>query len=85
MQTPVSQYFTPLSLNQVFNHDRSELDSSLRLRQDPGYGRQVCRGMPFDFGAADQANAILLDSNEIRIPVGEVQATYVVFAHIVED
>ena len=48
MQTPVSQYFTPLSLNQVFNHDRSQLDSSLRLRQDPGYGSQVCRGMPFD-------------------------------------
>lgn len=85
MEIPASDQFTPLPLASAFNRDRSTLHSSLRLQTPDGFGPQTCRGIPFEFGAADRANVILLDSDEVRIPVNKIQATYLVFAHIVED
>ena len=47
--------------------------------------RQSFRGIPFELGAAGQANAILLDGNDVTIGVDDKLATYIIFAHIVED
>ncbi len=85
MEIPASDLFTPLPLAAAFNRDRAALDEPLRLQLAEGCGRQTCRGIPFEFGAARQANVILLDSEEVHIAVDDVRATYVVFAHIVED
>ena len=85
MRVPPSDLFDPLSLENVFNRERETLDDKLRLREIEVYGRQSFRGIPFEMGAAGQPNAILLDENEISIAVGERRATYLVFAHIVED
>ena len=85
MEIPASDQFSALPLASAFNRDRSALDESLRLQLPDEFGRQICRGIPFEFGAADQANVILLDADEVRIPVDKLQATYLVFAHIAED
>ncbi|MCY4071388.1 MAG: CehA/McbA family metallohydrolase [Chloroflexi bacterium] len=85
MEIPASDQFRPLPLGCAFNRDRSALDKSLRVQFPDEFGLQTCRGIPFEFGAAGQANVILLDSDEVRIPLDKVQATYLVFAHIVED
>ncbi len=85
MPSPASDRFTPLALDDIFNRDRAQLDDLLRLHQDDNFGAQVCRGIPFEFGARDQANVILLADEEVRIPTGPVSANYVIFAHIVED
>ena len=57
----------------------------MKLGEDDAYGARSYRGIPFAFGAADQANAILLDGGEARIPSGDLLASFLVFAHIVED
>ena len=85
MQIPASDQFTTLHLESVYNHDRSALDELLRLQLPNGYGSQSCRGIPFEFGAPDQANVILLNADAVHIPVDNLCATYLVFAHIVED
>ncbi|MDE2950436.1 MAG: CehA/McbA family metallohydrolase [Chloroflexota bacterium] len=85
MEIPASDRFTPLPLASAFNRDRSALDEPLRLQLPDGFGPQTCRGIPFEFGPPGEANVILLDSDAVRIPVDKLQATYIVFAHIVED
>ena len=85
MQIPASELFTPISLADRFNRDRAALDELLRVQLDDGFGRQTCRGIPFEFGAADQANVILLDDRAVCVSTGDLQATYLVFAHTVED
>ena len=84
MPAPPSDLFTALSLKTAYNCERATLDDRLKLRADDAYGNCAFRGIPFAFGAANQANAILLNGNAVGIPAG-VQASYVVFAHIVED
>ncbi len=85
MQIPASDLFTPLPLAGTFNRDRAALDELLRVQLDDGFGRQTCRGIPFEFGAADQPNVILLDDKAVCVSTGDLQATYLVFAHTVED
>ncbi len=85
MRLPPSDLFTPLSLDSVFNCERQTLDERLRLHDDAAFGQQTFRGIPFDLGAADQPNAILLDDAGVSIAAGNRQATYIVVAHIVED
>jgi len=85
MPAPPSDLFTPISLDAAFNCERAALDERLKLREDELYGAQCFRGIPFAFGAADQANALLLDGNEVSIATGALHASYLVFAHIVED
>ena len=85
MPAPPSDLFTPLSLDEAFNCDRAELDAGLSLGAEDAYGAQSYRGIPFRFGEAGQANAILLDGGEASIAMGDLQASYLVFAHIVED
>ena len=85
MQIPASNHFTPLELDDSFNCDRATLDDLLRLTDDDAFGDQNYRGIPFALGAANQANVILLHDEAIRISTAELQATYLVFTHIVED
>ena len=85
MPAPPSDLFTPIPLDEAFNCDRATLDERLKLREDEAFGAQSYRGIPFTFGKAGEANVILLDGGEVRVSVGAVGATYVVFAHIVED
>ena len=69
-----------------FNCDRAGLDDTLRLREDDAFGEQVYRGIPFALGnAAGEENVILLDGEDARIAVDGLRATYLIFAHIVED
>jgi len=85
MPAPPSDLFTPIPLDAAFNCERAALDERLKLREDELYGAQCFRGIPFAFGAADRANALLLDGNEVSIATGALHASYLVFAHIVED
>ncbi len=85
MPAPASDNFTPLPLSNHFNCVRDMLDESLRLRADDAFGQQSFRGIPFELGAADQANAILLDGNEVSVAAGDRRASYFIFAHIVEE
>ncbi len=85
MVAPPSDLFTPISLDKAFNCDRATLDERLKLRQDEAFGDQSYRGIPFNFGKAGQANAILLDGGEVSIATGDLRASYLVIAHIVED
>ena len=85
MIVPPSDLFTPLDLDDAYNCDRATLDGRLALDADDAFGAQSYRGIPFHFGEAGQANAILLDGGEVSIATGDLQASYLVFAHIVED
>ena len=85
MRLPTSDLFIPLSLDDSFNCERETLDERLRLRADDAFGQQSFRGIPFALGAPNEANAILLDGDEARVAAGDRRATYIVFAHIVED
>ncbi len=80
-----SDLFTPISLDAAFNCDRSTLDERLKLREEDAFGARSYRGIPFAFGSAGQANAILLDGGEVSIATSDLRASYLVFAHIVED
>ncbi len=85
MPAPASNLFTPLALDNAYNCDRTTLGAELKLRDDDAFGDCVFRGIPFRCGLRDQNNAILLSDNEVRIATDAFNATYLVFAHIVED
>jgi len=70
-----SDLFTPISLDAAFNCDRSTLDERLRLREEDAFGARSCRGIPFAFGLAGQANAILLDGGEVSIAKSDRRAS----------
>ena len=85
MRLPQSDLFAPLPLDSVFNCQRESLDEALRLNAVSAYGRQAFRGIPFELGAAGRANAILLDGDTVSIAAGGRLASYIIFAHIVEE
>ena len=85
MRIPTSPHFTPLSLDGSFNCRRESLDDALRLAHIEAFGSQVYRGIPFDFGGVGQLNGILLDGEAIRVSAGGIKATFIIFAHAVED
>ena len=85
MPAPASDLFTPINLDDSFNCDRATLDERLTRREDDAFGARSYRGIPFAFGAAGQPNAILLDGGEVRIATDSLRASYLIFAHIVED
>ena len=85
MHAPASDLFTPLALDHAYNCVRSTLSENLKLREDDAFGDCAFRGIPFRFGERNKANAVLLDGNEVRIAADALSATYVIFAHTVED
>lgn len=87
MQIPASPHFTPIDLATHYNLDRSALDQPLRPPPDIAqrFGETAFLGIPFRLGPANQRNVILLDQNPVTIDVGNVTATYLIFAHAVVD
>lgn len=87
MNIPPSDHFRPLSLADVFNINRQDLSAPLTPLADTtlAFGAQSFHGIPFELGAPDQANLILLDQDEVQIEVANIQANYIIFLHVVED
>jgi hypothetical protein len=91
VQIPPSRHFTPLSLAGYFNVDRQRLDGGLAVQGEgdwsarKAFGGQTYCGIPFQLGRAGEANAILLSGSEVRIEVGSMLTSYLVFLHAVED
>jgi hypothetical protein len=93
MRVSPSPHFTPVELSSVFNANRAALDGGLRpvggdvpdWSSEKAFGAQAYRGIPFALGERDRDNVVLLAGNEVRIDLGSMQATYVVFLHAVED
>ena len=86
MHIPPSENFTPVPLDQVFNADRAKLETALQLNQTETYfGAQSFQGIAFSLGTAGQPNVLLLDKEEVHIEVDNIQATYMLFLHAVED
>jgi hypothetical protein len=95
VQIPPSDLFTPVSLAASFNADRAEIDDGPGGRPVLGpdwsktaaFGAQAYHGIPFELGSQGQPNVVLLDRApaSVRIEVGPLRATYLVFLHCVED
>ena len=84
MDGPTSPHFTPVSLEAAFNVDRARLDRALEPVTDL-FGSQPLQGIPFDLGLAGRPNVALLDETAVEIGLGGARATFLVFAHAVED
>ena len=82
-----SPHFTPIDLRPAFNARRESLAGGLRAvnANDYGFGRQAFRGIPFELGAAGEANVILLDGAEVSLALGGLTARYLIFVHAAED
>ena len=85
MNIPPSEHFTPVSLAENYNVDRVQLDGFGGEDLGAMYGRQSILGMPFELGASGKPNGILLDNDAVRVDMGGVKASYVVFLHGVEN
>jgi len=87
MKIPASPHFTPLNLGGAFNIDWQVLSGTLLPPADKRLitGERAFRGIPFALGNEGQANAILLDKEEVRIDLAGQSASYIIFLHIVED
>ena len=86
MNIPASDSFVPVSLESVYNCQRSGLPDSLLCEGDPyPYGRHAFRGIPFEMGQAERANVLLLTDQPVTIELDDVKATYLLFLHVVED
>ena len=85
MNIPPSEHFTPVSLAKNYNVDRVQLDGFGGEDLGAMYGSQSILGMPFDLGVPGEPNGILLDGDAVRVDMGGVKASYVVFFHGVEN
>lgn len=84
MHIPASPHFSPVNLDAVYTHTRASLPASLRTPASLAqtFGDASFLGIPFQLGHMDRANVILLDEGPIEIPLGGVNATYVLFLHV---
>ena len=85
MNIPPSEHFTPVSLAENYNVDRVQLEGFGGEDLGAMYGSQSILGMPFDLGAPGEPNGILLDGDAVRVDMGGVKASYVLFLHGVEN
>jgi len=87
VRIPPSPHFEPINLRAVYNVHRADLAPELTPPERFGtcYGLEVIRGMPFDFGAADAPDVVLLDNSPVSIELHGRSASYLVFAHAVEN
>lgn len=87
MQIPSSDYFTPLPLASAYNQKRQALDSSFTLHNsdDWSFGKQSFHGIPFELGHQNKSNILLLNNDSITIDAGNISASYILFAHAVEN
>lgn len=84
MNVPASPHFTTISLRDHFNVDRASLPATLTSAH-PFFGLQSLQGIPFELGLPNTRNVLLLDREEVRLPVENIHATYLIFLHVVED
>ncbi len=86
MKIPPSDQFSTIDLTAHFNADRNDLDEALKMSSigDDYFGAQAFQAIPFALGAAGAANVVLLDEQEVALPVNQ-QATYVLFLHVAEQ
>jgi len=86
MNITPSGRFKALDLGAVFNCRRDSLPEALAPQGviPSTYGLQAFRGIPFDLGAADENNVILLDTEPVAVELAGVRVTYLVFGHVVE-
>ncbi len=87
MKSPVSPYFTPITLTNAFTVDHQTLTDGLRAPTGLGEltGQQSFCGMPFALGQPGEKNVILLENQEVHVDVDALTATYLIFLHAVED
>ncbi len=94
MRIPPSPRFRTISLAPVFNADRAKLGGGLGPKAggpfdwslSEAFGEAAFRGVPFALGQPGQANVLLLEgSEEVRLDIEPILATYLVFLHAVED
>ena len=89
MKTPPSSHFTPIDLGHTFNACRADLPDVLRTPEPfaDAYGDQIMHGMPFALGeeSSSEVDVLLLDSDEISIPVDGLRAGYLLFLHVAEN
>lgn len=86
MNIPPSPHFTTISLASATNQRRSQLPQSLGGPwSERGYGLQTILGIPFDFGPEANPNVILLADEPVELAIDGLQASYLLFVHVVED
>jgi hypothetical protein len=87
MNIPASDHFTPVSLSAVFNAHRAGLPAALRAPDSGlfGFGPQALLGLPFELGQPESPNVILLDQAPVAVELNGLQATYLIFLHVVGD
>lgn len=82
-----SPHFTPVDLTHVFNEKKEvlpdELSSQSFMRNM--FGSASFRGIPFALGPATEKNVVYLDSDPVLLPLNKINATYLVFLHVVEN
>ncbi len=87
MNIPSSAHFTPVPLGPVYNVNRGELPAELATPKPvaESFGETQFRGMPFDLGPESGNNVVLLGKDSVAIELDGWRATYLVFAHVVEN
>ena len=87
MKTPPSPYFSTVSLTDAFNLWRAELPDQLSVPVHGEHlvGEQTIRGIPFQFGAEEGENVVLLEREAVTIELGGRRAAWLVFVHAVRD
>ena len=87
MNIPPSARFTPVPLGGVYNVNRGELPAELATPKPAAesFGETQFRGIPFDLGIEAGNNVVLLHRDSVTIGLDGRRATYLVFAHAVEN
>jgi hypothetical protein len=86
VNVPPTEYVTPVDLAHHYSADRSGLPHPLRPPiHDELFGARVLRGMSFIFGPEGAPNVILLESDPVRIELGETRAHHLLLVHVVAD
>lgn len=85
MNIPPSEHFTPVSLAKHYNADRVQCEGFGGEGWGAMYGSQSILGVPFELGAPNEPNAVLLDRDAVPVDMGGATATYLLFLHAVED
>ena len=87
MKIPPSAHFTPVPLGAVYNINRGELPAELATPKPAAgsFGETQFRGIPFDLGSEAGNNVVLLHRDSVTVGLDGRRATYLVFAHAVEN
>ena len=87
MNISASDHFSSVDLGTAYSARRGELPEELAPSERIAdlFGAQIFRGISFDLGSADGNNVVLLDQAPVRVELNDICATYLIFAHVVEN